>query len=332
MLINPERYPRIKHYLNSLYEKINFLVPRLSLKFDLLEEYKWSIVLNYMLLKVLGGNPLSEFLEEKMGDNLYNYKIISVNKLKNKRNRIVRTLPASFNDLYFSFFENYKVNPYVMRQNLQFFRTDLELKILFYLFGGKPIQYNNNLVDITGALYFERKDFKFKSDMAEKKLELLENHLTNDSNGLYYPIAANFESHWVAINSVKGNRISFNDPATGKKRWGKISKRIPASYRFYFFEYDPNSIEFLKSKYKNFINSEIEDELDNVKSFTESLTSGIEQDLLLDQVASKPEQKPISIEEDKEEKQSPQKPKSGSEFMKELKKRVKDSFSDYSDV
>ena len=334
MLINPERYEKIKNYLNSLYEELDFLMPRLSLKFDLLAEFKWSVVLNYLLLKVLGGNPISQFLEEKMGDSLLNYKIIAVNKLNNENNRLVRSLPPSFSDFYFSFFEQYKVNPYVMRQNLQFFRTDLELKILFYLFGGKPIIYENKLVDITGALYFTKNDFKRTTETSEKKMELLETHLNYEPNGAFYPIAANFENHWVAINKIEGNKISFNDPATGKQRWGKISKRIPESYRFYFFEYDPKKIEIVKPKYITYIKSELNKELENLTGFTESLVSEVEQDFDLEQEL-KEEGLKEKFDKEKKEESTQEKgrleiPKSGDQLMKDLKKKVRESFSDYS--
>ncbi|MFO8018919.1 MAG: hypothetical protein R6U96_09810 [Promethearchaeia archaeon] len=267
-----------------------------------------------------------------MGDTYVNYKIVSTNKLNNENNNIVRSLPSSFSNLYFSFFESYKVNPYIMRQNLQFFRTDLELKVLFYLFGGKPVQYNNELVDITGGLYFERKDFKFRTDTAEKKLGLIEKHLNRDSERLHFPIAANFENHWVAINSIEGDRISFNDPAVGKKRWGKISKRIPESYRFYFFKYNPESIELFKPKYQTYINSEVEEELRKVKTFTKRLVSPADQELELDQDIIPDKVMNDEGVENEEEIEEPELPKTGDAFMKDLKKRVKESFTDYSDL
>ena len=38
------------------YEKIEFLVPLLRQEEALLDEYKWSVVLSYLLLKILGKN------------------------------------------------------------------------------------------------------------------------------------------------------------------------------------------------------------------------------------------------------------------------------------
>ena len=50
MLINPEKNLKFKEFLNTLYSKIQFLKKENS------QEFKWTVVLDYILLKYVGNN------------------------------------------------------------------------------------------------------------------------------------------------------------------------------------------------------------------------------------------------------------------------------------
>ncbi|TFG00980.1 MAG: hypothetical protein EU541_00830, partial [Promethearchaeota archaeon] len=77
MLINPDKYTEFKSFLFNLYDEIEFITQTIRSYHKRLKEYKWAIALNYLLLKVLGENELSEFIHRKYSEEFENYKLIS---------------------------------------------------------------------------------------------------------------------------------------------------------------------------------------------------------------------------------------------------------------
>ena len=67
MLINPERNVGFKIFLNDMYGKINFLMKQTR------EEFRWSVVMDYVLLKSLGNNILNQFLKRKIPESVEYY-------------------------------------------------------------------------------------------------------------------------------------------------------------------------------------------------------------------------------------------------------------------
>lgn len=61
MLINPEKNTTVKKFLEGFFQKMKFLV--LDLK-DNKKEFRWSYVLEYILLKSLANNKLSDHLSK----------------------------------------------------------------------------------------------------------------------------------------------------------------------------------------------------------------------------------------------------------------------------
>ena len=66
MLINPENNLKFRAFLNNLYSKLKYM------KKESRPEYRWSIVLDYILLKSLGDNILNRFLSKRIPD-IVNY-------------------------------------------------------------------------------------------------------------------------------------------------------------------------------------------------------------------------------------------------------------------
>ncbi len=332
MLINPEKNTEFKKFLDELYEKIDFLLPRLTQKRHIfLDEFKWAIATDYILLKSLGENELSKYLYEKDPSLWDEFKYHSDFKLNDESSRELRRLTPTFKELYYSFFENFLINPYVFRNSLFTMRIDRELKILFNLFGGKFLPQEQEIWDGTGALYFMKKDFKTDSEDFNKKIEILQNHLENKEFDEFGCIALNIGHHWVAVNSINEDLVSFNDPNTGGKGKIKINKKIPEHYRFYFFSYNPETAIILDEKIKKFLDVEIEKELHQIQEFTRGLVEKIERepDFISLRKRSSQEIKEPLIKNGLAEK-PPLEPKPKENVMDRIKKKIRDSFSDYS--
>ncbi|MHA1439327.1 MAG: hypothetical protein ACTSPD_17285 [Promethearchaeota archaeon] len=332
MLINPESNLEIKNFLDHAYEHINFLIPRLSLKQNLLDEYKWSVVLVYLLLKCLGDNTLSSNLYDVAPELYDEFRPNLVFNLENDNNKEIRRLPETFKEFYFSFFKEFLVNPYILRRSLYTMRIDRELKILFTLFGGTFIPQEQEIWDGTGALYFSKEDFKSKTNKYKEKLKILEKHLQNSDNKIIPAIIMNLGFHWVAVSSIseKSNTILFNDPATGKTIKVKIGKRFPESCRFYLFNYNPESALILKKEIKEFLNNEFEKELNQVREFTKRLVKDFESpEKISEQLITIKNTKTESVQYSQEVKDQA-KPLTGKDLMSKIKSKIREQFSDYS--
>ncbi len=293
MLINPESNEGIKSCLNELYNKLEFFVFRSPRVINSLDEYKWSVVLDYLLLKTLGENPISMYLYEHIPDLIDVYKVETSNRLQNKLDRQLRRLPQSFSDFYNTFFEANLVNPYVLESNLYSLRTDLELKILFSLFGGKFLYQQLDGEGGTGSIYFTKKEVQIGSESEKKKILTLENHLKQEDGNNFNRIALNLGSHWVAVQSVsEADGVVYNDSIPGKTRNVKI-KRLTESNIFYLFNYEPKSAFITKNNSLDFINLEIEKEFNHLNDFTKMAVKKIE----------KPEETIINREEKKDYKE-----------------------------
>ncbi len=276
MLLNPEDNEAIKSYLNQLYGKLEFLVIRSPRVINSLDEYKWSVVLDYLLLKTLGENPISSYLYERIPDLIDVYKVESTSRLQNKTDRQLRRLPQSFSDFYISFFENNLVNPYILESSLYSLRTDLELKILFSLFGGKFLYQQLDSEGGSGAVYFTKKEFQTDSESWKRKVSVLENHLKKESSTSLSRIALNLGSHWVSVKSVSETEgVVYNDSIPGKSKNLKI-KRLTESNLFYLFNYKPTLAFFTNKINKDFLSGEIEKEFNNLSEFTKNIVKKIE--------------------------------------------------------
>ena len=281
MLINPEKNEKFQIFLDDLYEEIEFLIPKLSYKFRLKNEYKWSVVLDYLLLKSLGDNILNDYLTNifpEFYEYYEDYINLTLNSLQIKKTRKIKRLPPRFKDFYNSFFDNYLVNPYIIEKNLFTMRIDMDLKVLFTLFGGKFLPQKLEFSNGKGAICFTKNDFRLGSNIFEEKFLLIKGHLQENESDNFNCIALNVGHHWTAVNFIEDNIIYVNDPATGKNKKVKINKRIPQRYSFYFFEYNPESAIVCNESSKEFLLSETEKELKQIKNFLRRLVDKFEED------------------------------------------------------
>ncbi len=337
MLINPEENSSFKQFLSNFYAKIHFLVPKLSI--SLRNELGWAVALNYLLLKSLGRNDFNDHLNRSL-DIFEFYSITTQNILQSGNKKELKQLPELFSELFFSFFENFLINPYVFSKSLFMMRTDLDLKILFSLFGGVFFPQEQESADGTGALYFTKNDFKIK--IVDHKLSILKTHLLNSKNDNIPCIALNLSAHWVAVNSVDDKKVYFNDPSSGRTNKIKINKHIPERYRFYLFSYDPKKAIVLREEIKEFLNSEVEKELNQVKKFTRTLLENVDdlKRLAVEQIEEEITEKNIVVVKQGEKLEIPSskekdllpEPLSGENIMDRIRKKIRESFSDYSKI
>lgn len=244
MLINPDNHTDFKDFLFELYDNIDFITQDIKKFHKRLDEYKWAISLNYLLLKILGENPFSNFLCKEYSDEFENYQLVNLFELKNNLKRKLRGLSDDQRQKAISFFDNFLIKPLVFTANLYEMRTNLDLKMLFSLFGGESItlpQYNK---DGTGAIFFERSDFHQDSSVGEEKIKLLKDHLRNTSDSQIHCITLNRGYHWTPVRSL--SNLS--------------TKYISSSYRYYLFKYNPKKAYILKPEVSEFLTSEIKNE------------------------------------------------------------------------
>ncbi|MBD3339455.1 MAG: hypothetical protein GF353_10120 [Candidatus Lokiarchaeota archaeon] len=159
-----------------------------------------------------------------------------------------------------SFSKTNLVTRQIIKNYLYQMRTDIDLKILFKLFGGRFFPQNQEIYDGTGGLYFTEKDFKGDRDGFKAKISILSNHLYR--NNFKTPcIALNKEHHWVAIQEVKKKEeiIVINNPL-GFRSHIQLNKNIPESYRFYLFDHNQDNAFILINDVVNFLNREIKRE------------------------------------------------------------------------
>ncbi len=237
MMINPESNVNYKIILGEISNYIS------TNKNQLKEELKWAYSLSYILLKCIGSNILNAYILKQNESLVHDYMPIIIHEFKEP------TLQM----------EN-RINSKMLQIFAQTMRTDADLKILFYLFGGAFFPQQQEYPDGTGSLYFTKNDFKNDNRKYEKKIKILWSHL----NAKYYnkipSLTLNRGFHWVAINSINSEyTFTINDPLGGRYEWN-VSPRISDSYRFYLFTHDPKNAFILSSQFKKFIISELEKE------------------------------------------------------------------------
>ena len=282
MLIDPEENSKFKKFMNDFFEEIEFLIPRLTQKGKLLKEYKWTVVINYLLLKIMGDNLLSEQLREKLPEFfLEDYQVHIIHKLKNENSRIIRRLAQRFKNYYYSFFDSFLINPYVLERDLNTMKKDVDLRILFALFGGIYIHQTHDTLGSKGEIFFSREDFEGEGKPYSEKIQLLYEHLEKSGNKTASSIILNINSHWVSVTSIDKEKslVFFNDPKSGRESKIKINKKTPPAFLFYLYEYNPDEALILKDGVMEFLVKESEKEMKELKKFLKVLVENFEKDI-----------------------------------------------------
>ncbi|MHA1150646.1 MAG: hypothetical protein ACTSR8_20690 [Promethearchaeota archaeon] len=234
MLINPPRNEKFKTILDDLYSHLQFLNKQSK------KEFQWTIVINYLLLKSLGNNPLTDYLKTRDSDLVKYYMPIMHYELSNEK-----------------FSANNIIKRRLFNKYLYTMKTDRDLSILFYLFGGTYHPQQQEISDSTRSLYFSRIDFENKENLIQK-INIIRKHMSIKFD---VPcIALNVGYHWVAVESIEDNILSIHNPLSRSLQHLKLEKNVPESYRFYLYTYNPKSAFVLKKKIKKFLISGIKED------------------------------------------------------------------------
>jgi hypothetical protein len=110
MLINPEKNLEFKLFLDKMYKYIEFQITELPSKFKELKEYKWSIVLTYVLLKCIDKNELYFYLEKTIPEIIENYATITMYTLQELDAKETQKYSKVVLNFYLDFFTNFKIN------------------------------------------------------------------------------------------------------------------------------------------------------------------------------------------------------------------------------
>ena len=258
MLINPEKNTTVKKFLEGFFQKMKFLV--LDHK-DNRKEFRWSLVLEYILLKSLANNKLSNHLSKEIPELLENSKILIKSELKKEKDTDFIVNSELRKNSLDSYFKTGLENPFIIRNHLYSIKHDYELRILFSLFGGKYL--SQKLSDLSGFFYFTNDDLKdLNGERFILKYQAIKNHIEKGPN---HCIAINSSYHWLALISAlkigKDHLLILNDPNKTKQIKKKISKRkFSDKDLFYFFKYDLKNAIILTEEIKEFLEKELSKE------------------------------------------------------------------------
>lgn len=236
MLINPPKNEVFKNILNEFYSHLQFLNKQSK------EEFQWTIVINYLLLKSLGNNILTDYLKSRDSDLVDYYMPIMHYDLSDDK-----------------FSKTNHVKQRLFNRYLYTMKTDRDLSILFYLFGGTYHPQQQEISDSTRSLYFSRTDFDKKEKLI-KKINIIKKHMNLRFDTPC--IALNVGYHWVAVDSIEDNVLIIHNPLSRSVQKLKLEQHVPESYRFYLYTYNPKDAFILKKNVKDFLLSIIEKDKD----------------------------------------------------------------------
>ena len=281
MLINPEKNIKVKDFLDKIYNQIDFFLPEFSDESLVLIEHKWAVVLDYILLKCIDNNFLTDKLKTKLPDyEVEAYQGMKGFYLNNQNHSVIRSLTPRFVNFYNTFFESYLVNRYLLKRDLFSLKEDVDLKILFYLFGGEQVFQKQNDVVLDNRLYFSKNDFN-EEELNQKKLQILYDHIEGSTDNYTNCLLFNLKNHWVAVSEINLTRslIHINEPLYGRSVKIKINKRTPSSYIFYLYKYNLENAIILQEDAIEYLHEEISKELTNQIKFLNQLVENFEDDV-----------------------------------------------------
>ena len=199
----------------------------------------------FLLLKSRASRRVANWLKRTAGDFVYeDFKLtidVLLGNLAERHARRDRVLGTAL-----KYFRHGTIRKPLVRQYLEQFKTQLELRVLAAMFGFEFVPYQG---DTMGNLCFANGDrgmapkIEFMRDMLDKS-----DHATLVGHG---------QSHWMVPHSLyKGNGmgqeyiIGINDPLGSSSRM--MVKNLDHTYLFYFFKFNEQScrstIAFLEDR------------------------------------------------------------------------------------
>ena len=185
----------------------------------------WQLAEGYLLMKMCFNRSLAYHLRKTFQDEYAIFKMILLQQLEDRMNAFLLvndSQKVSDIKLY--------LTKGIIRKNAFYeylfeMKTNLELKMLAYFYGGESLAFPST--DGTGALWLDGKDNK-------KKLHTLYQHVPD---GLLIGLGY----HWLAVQGmeeIKKNQYDFHIHDPKGERRTVSSNKIEVNFRFYAFKFD----------------------------------------------------------------------------------------------
>ncbi len=184
----------------------------------------WQVVASYLLLKCCVNRSLGYHLRRNFREEFNYFKIIMFHQLEEL---LQKRLKSKFNNsLVLPLFRKRGIIRRELHDEYLFnMKTNLELKILAFLFGGSQLIYPNP--DGTGCIVLDGSDH-------EKKLEILFQYVPEG-------VLLGSGYHWVAIQGMErvnstSYKFTIHDPMGSRRTM--TSQNVGLNNRFYLFIFD----------------------------------------------------------------------------------------------
>ncbi|MHA1265580.1 MAG: hypothetical protein ACTSRS_10125 [Candidatus Helarchaeota archaeon] len=185
----------------------------------------WQLAEAYLLMKACFNRSLAYYLRKEFHDEYYYFRMILLQQMEDRMNQFI-----SLNDAHKVRDIRLFLRRGIIRKNAFYeylfeMKTNLELKMLAYLYGGRQILFPSP--DGTGCLFLDGKNNK-------QKLQTILKHV---SDGIIIGLGY----HWLAVRGmeeIKRNKyhLFIHDP-NGERRT-LSSDQLERHFRFYAFEFD----------------------------------------------------------------------------------------------
>ncbi len=201
MLLDLPQNEELEQFLKNVWNKVKLLFLKVTYE---KKELQYAIALQYLLLKSVGYSQeegkeeIYDFFKGRLNYTFEDIRIMnSFNQEQFHKAMLDQgKLKEGYLYLHYTQEQDY-ITPIMLMENIHTMKTDLELKILAEIFNYEFMYQTSE--DMTGAIYFTRKELSKKIGQNTKvKWNKLE-HFANDPNaiiiyGQYY--------HWLAIRGI----------------------------------------------------------------------------------------------------------------------------------
>ncbi len=350
MFLDPLQDENLAHFLDEAWKGISQIMMQHNIH---QKEFQWSFVLEYLLIKSLADNVIKEYIYEKQPDYdvfspLLSYDLAGYRQghMEQKREYIAEE--------YDNFFRTGIINQFLLTQHIGKMKTNMELKMLFELFGYEFVPYYSD--DPTCAVIFTKKEMKNPKDPdVKERLDFLKNEFNKGARimlGSYH--------HWVVVSNIiltkKGYEMIINDSNVGK-RYNINFRRLSDTDRFYVYKKRNIDIKPLWNAIIKYLENEFVKERDTFEIFKiklqESIKKRLEErkkeieevsEIKQEDLVEIPKSYPTSESQinqsntnsneifDLSSNNENHEPLSGEEFKEYLRKVIRKGFSDYHNI
>jgi len=218
MLANPEKNGNLQYLLDDICKLIG-----INPEFN--RPLNWQLGCGYLLLKMSFNRVLGWHLKKEFGDDFSNFKLLLANQLYQKLLNYENKQDLKMVSIINTFFKRKIIRKKLLRIYMDDMKTNLELKLLAYFFGGRFIP-NEDSNDGTGCYIIKKKNKK-----SVKKID----EMVNDG------LMLGLFNHWMAVKNIYQNEqnkfiLAINDPL-GNRKDIEFDK-ITVDYRFYHYKFD----------------------------------------------------------------------------------------------